>query len=48
MREKAEKESREEAFRIAAEWDKLSPEEKGKWSISEYFKFRWRQLDEER
>ena len=46
--ERVEKESREEIFRIAREWDKLSPEEKCGRSIADFLERRWKELDEER
>ena len=48
VEERAEKESREEILRIAGEWDKLSPEEKCKQSITAFFSQRLMQLDRER
>ncbi len=48
VKEEAEKESREEIFRIAREWDSLSLEEKEKRSLPDFFRARWKELDEER
>lgn len=48
VEERADRECREEIFRIAAEWDKLSPGQKGMRSIANFFRARYRELDEER
>ena len=41
VEERTERRTREETLRLAEEWEKLSPEEKSKQAIADFFRSKW-------